>query len=75
MGGEVPIPFSVKEVPSSVKDLIGMSCRVVRPNEVVTGEYNAQEDQHPYRRGFSDNRYQGWVSLVVVDLLYEIRAS
>lgn len=42
MGGEVPIPFSVREVPSSVKDLIGMSCRVVRPNEVVTGEYNAK---------------------------------
>jgi hypothetical protein len=42
MGGEVPIPLSVKEVPSSVKDLIGMSRRVVHPNEVVTGEYNAK---------------------------------
>jgi hypothetical protein len=75
MGGEVPIPLSVKEVPSSVKDLIGMSRRVVHPNEVVTGEYNAKRINIQYRREFSDNRYQGWVSLVVVNLLYEIRAS
>ncbi len=38
----VPFPWSVQEIPMSIKELIGRPCRVIRPDTLVTEDYKPE---------------------------------